>query len=805
MFRQMKTKTSALIGTIILGTYSLTSCGGQDTPVQTPDVPADVSVVLDTPELQDTELPLDSAISDPGPATLDLGLPPDLPALPDQGGNSTGPLMDTRPDRLTEPIFDLTVPADQDPGCTIVDGCPYDGDTCLGSSAVIEVIGLDIWAQPLLEPEIALSTEEGVGVTLYGNLAKSSLLCGPMGFELSVQAPDYEALHLSFYYDGSGSETSLTLDAPEDQVGLWHTTEIYDAGSGPTRYHTIWVGLPHKWFASTGYPARHGNDVQLLIDGEEAWHSFYADAQLAQELVVLSTWWWQSNFELYRHPYHHTYQSTNERYWNTIMGTLDYLDYLGVQSKILVNQFYSQDGIFSDFTVDTQLLDRAEETNDLIEYMGTANQLWGTFTLEFESVDFQERVTNYWAMSPDYLGLEEHGLPPFYPNYVVDMSDLPLLLQYVDFPHASWHQKFGVIDQEYAHVGGMNLTKEYWDTIDHPVFESRRMNYDATTEEKLAVQAKQVLPDNIPWKDYSLRIEGPVVSDVMRVFDWRWTYQKFLGVAYSDKATLLESVNPPGPPIEGGVQAQLVSTMPPPFYGNSIMETMLKAIAQAEDYILIEDQYFRAPILSDAIFDQMLAKPNLKLIVITNPVDEWTAPGCWPTYLEIAMFSGFGNSRFGIYQLKSFDWADMGCILCVDEVQGYYKDLFIHSKLVIIDDKYLQTGSANHNNRGLLYEGELAVVVFDVDWVIESKNRVLEAMLGSLYDDDLDGADLLYAFDNIAWWNEITYDDWAYEGFDLNLNGASPGWNYIPDGKVYDLTYGDPSDCFFEDIGPDMM
>ena len=796
-----KKRTWRLIGTLALGVYSLTSCGSESSPEPMPDVLADTPFVADTQHVEDAELPHDNGPHDNGlndPGTLSLDSTP--PALPNQGGSTIAYPMDIRADRIKTPSTDTLIPDDQGPGCEVADGCPYDNDPCLGASAVIEIISLDIWARPLPGTTIELLTDEGETVSLVGELAKASFLCGPMDFELSVHAPDYEALNISLSYDGSGAENGLSLEEPSTEVGLWHSTDVYVTDSGTVRYYTLWVGLPHQWFASTGYPARHGNNIDLLIDGEEAWHSFYADAQLAEDLIVLSTWWWQSEFELFRHPYHHTYQDINERYWNTIIGTLDYLDYLGVESKILVNQFHSQDGIFSDYTVDLQLLDRAEETNDLIEYMGAANQIWGIFTLDFAGVDFQERVSNSWLLSPQLVGIESFGLPPFYPDYEVNMSEFN-----VDFPHASWHQKFGVIDQNIAYVGGMNLTEEYWDTIDHKVFEPRRMNYDATTEQKLAVQAKQALPDNIPWKDYSLRIEGPIVSDVMVLFDWRWTYQKVLNVEYSDKATLLDSIAAPADPIEDGVQAQLVSTMPPPFYENSIMETMLKAIRQAEDYILIEDQYFRSTILSDAIHEQMLAKPNLKLIVITNPVNEWTDAGCWPTYLEIGMFSGFGFPRFGIYQLKSFDWADTGCFFCIDEVRGYYQDLFVHSKMVIIDDKYMQTGSANHNNRGLLYEGELAVVIFDEEWVTTQKNRMLESILGTLYEDNMNGWDLVYAFDNIAWWNEITYDEWKYEGFDLNLNGATPGWTYIPDGKVYEYSYGDPSSCFFENIGPDIM
>ena len=244
--------------------------------------------------------------------------------------------------------------------------------------------------------------------------------------------------------------------------------------------------------------------------------------------------------------------------------------------------------------------------------------------------------------------------------------------------------------------------------------------------------------------------------------------------------------------------------MPAPFDETSIADTMLRAISRAESYIYIEDQYFRAPILADAIVDRMLANEDLVLIVVTKPVDEWVDPGCWQTHLQHQVLKGLFGDRYGVFQLRNFAWVDTGCIFCFDEVLGTFQPIDVHSKLAIIDDLYLQTGSCNHNNRGLLYEGEAAVAVVDEGWVTEARGDVFANILADYYNADSTGAEWLIRFRAAAAWNDSVYSDWAWEDFDLHLDGEPVPDFWEPRGFVYSLDFGAPSSCFFEDVGEDV-
>ncbi|MBR58293.1 MAG: hypothetical protein CMH54_09755 [Myxococcales bacterium] len=747
------------------------------------ELPRDVPVFPDIPTISDTaDVPEPTDLTD----TAETSLPED------QGAEASG----TDDGSTPEP--------DAGSECTVVDACSWDND-CSEATAILEIVPLDIWAQKLVEPEVVLTTSDGQSIPLAAYIAHTTPLCGPGLFDLQVKADHHEPLLATIQYEGEPGLDEFRVDINGEAVGLTVMTEIYDPGTGPIRYYTLWVGLPHHWYSPTGRPARHGNQIDLLRNGEEFWSTTLDDLETAEELVTLTTWWWQSDFELYRDYVEHHTLSDEERWGNTMMGVLDWLDGWGVESKILVTQFLEQDGLLSGITVDSHLTDRGDNPNDRIEFMGDANLISGVFTIDFPSVDFGPRVQQLWLLSEGAVTLSSEGLDSFWPPYTVDMTDVPLGLDALEVAHASWHQKAITVDQRLALVGGFNVKGEDWDTVEQKVFEHRRMEFEASADTRLDVFNKWRQSDFVPRKDYAFRIEGPMVGDVVRIFDQRWIYQLFSGVDYSETSTMIETLKPYPEPLEGGIQAQLVTTMLSPWNDFSVLETLLRAISRAEHYIFIEDQYLRSPILANAIVSRMLEKPDIFLLVVTNAIDEWADPGCWPTYQEIELFDNWIPDRFAIFYLQAFDWVDSECILCIDEIDAYFEPIFIHSKLVIIDDVFLMAGSANHNNRGLLYEGEMSLAIFNPDWVREARNKVFEPMLGSVYSPDLTIEEMMPTFKIQGWWNAIAYLNWDIEYFDLDLDGASIPMTFIPDGLLYPFSWGVPSDCLLHDVGPDIL
>ena len=657
--------------------------------------------------------------------------------------------------------------------------------------AVLEIVALDIWAQPL-PPEIASLevTRDGREIA-SGVPIGAILLRAPQTLELHLEASDHEPADVTLAYDGSDEAAAVaaSFDASRG-IGVAVRRSAIDFEGARLPLHTVFVGLRHRWFSAQGRPARRGSSVELLMDGEEGWASAHADLSSAADHVHVATWWWGSDFELVRDPVLHPYLTYTERRANTLMGVLESTP---AEKRVIVGQFLSMDGSVSWLTSDDELRAYGAASGDGFEFMGHANETSGRFRFEVDPFFFGERVRD--AIPGIGAFDEEAPIVSTVPPHDVDLTSWPVG---VDVQHGSWHQKFIVIDDAVAYVGGMNFRPVDWDTSEHAIFDERRMGFDATTAERLAVRREEELPETGPRKDYITRIEGPLVQDVADIFERRWSHLVDVGARYSENASRFD-VTRDAPTLPNGVQAQITATMPEPFFEHAIAETWFNAVRNAEEYIFVEDQYWRIPMLVDEIITRMEERPQLELVVITKPVSELADPGCAWTHRTDEELERRFPGRYRTLTLRAFDtvvtWG-------FDETESRWADIDIHSKLLIVDDTFLSVGSANKNNRGVVFEGELNVAVVDRAWVRDARRRVVANILGggALSDDP---AEWIGELDDAARWNAGVAAAWRAEGEDISLDGAPLPVAYTPLGFVYPLAFGPLSECFFETVGPD--
>jgi phosphatidylserine/phosphatidylglycerophosphate/cardiolipin synthase-like enzyme len=404
------------------------------------------------------------------------------------------------------------------------------------------------------------------------------------------------------------------------------------------------------------------------------------------------------------------------------------------------------------------------------------------------------------ASQPELSGVEfdagDRPIESTVPSREVDLTEWPIDLE---VQAASYHQKFSVIDHEVTYIGGMNVKAADWDTSAHHVFDARRMGFDATAAEREAVLFKEAESETGPRKDYFVRVEGPSAQDAADIFKRRWDHTRDLGVEYSENASSFEVVRDIAPRT-GGVQVQVTATLPEPFWEHAIAETWFNAVRNAERFILIEDQYFRIPMLNEAIVDRMEEVPDLELVVITKPVNEWVDPGCAQTYLADELFKSTFPGRYTTLQLRAFDTVETWGF---DETESRFLDIDVHSKVLIVDDVFASIGSANKNNRGAVYEGELNVAIVDEAEVTALRREMLANLLPGWAPTDAAPewiADLRAA----AQQNDAVFAAWEDEGGDISLDGAPLPSSFNPRGFVYTLDFGVLSDCLLESVGPDM-
>jgi phosphatidylserine/phosphatidylglycerophosphate/cardiolipin synthase-like enzyme len=652
----------------------------------------------------------------------------------------------------------------------------------------LELVPLDIWGRDLDGGQVRLDREPRL---LDDSNAGPGVVLVPLGttaveLQVVVEGPGYHPTGLTITYDGGAGWNAFELSEPSNDgraVASFDDRLLEDV-SCPV--FSVYLGADHPWFAASGR-APNPNGFTFFMDGEEMWAAAKPDLEQATERVTWGTWFWESDFELVRPPGHASL-SESQRAANTAMGVLEALP--GVERRIIVNRFWSDN---LDFLIyinsDTALRDHAETANDDFEVVLQGNPtevpLTGQFLEEANPWSFGERVLSNARYADRSLVIDDRRA---WRDLIIDA--------------ATWHQKGFAIDGRVAFVTGMNTKGVDWDSNKHRVFDERRMGFDASEDERMEVADREELPEYGPRKDYGVRLEGPGARDVDHVLWGRWEWAMAQGHLYADQATPY-ILGPPAPAPAGAVLSQVVASQPQPFGERSILETQAKAIQLATDYIFIEDQYFRAPLLADLIVARMLEEPDLLLIVVSKPVSDLD-PGAKFTYLADATFRSLFPDRYLLLQLKTVDVViDPGFFW--DDVDLYALDVDTHSKLRLVDDTYLSVGSCNFHNRAYLFEGELNVSVLDPPTVVSARRRVFSNLVGSrwaplLTDDAADNFEILAwaAADNaslLTWWEE--------NASDLDAEEAEAAWSeYRPSGFVYPLEI---SSEYLFDVGPDIF
>ncbi len=654
----------------------------------------------------------------------------------------------------------------------------------------LEVVPLDIWGGDLEGTELVIHADGQ-------QLAHVQDQIGPLllphdqaaEFEVDVvEAGEHFTATVELAWGGGEPPADVELGSPwgEGDPRVAHAFELREEDGKTCPVVQLFLGLDHRWYAATALPPRGDNEVELLLAGEDAWAAVYDDVWDAEDRIHHSTWYWTSDFEMKR-PGDHVHSTEAERAAYTALNVLDGQP---ATKRLLVNRFFEIWDWLDILYTDAELRQKAETPGDGFQVVLPVNHaevpVEGEYEGEAADFCFGDRVNDN----------------PLYAD--VQLLDPPCIgpARDLEIPAASWHQKFWVIDDRVAYVAGMNSRAVDWDTPDHLVFDPRRMDFGASTGAREEVEAREELPDNGPRRDYMIRIEGPAVQDVSSMFHERWVAALDTGAEYAEHATPF-MLEPYDGPADGDVEAQVVYTTPEPWAEMSISESMAKAFLAAESYIFIENQYFRSPILNDALIETLLAKPWVKLIVITWPIEAYEG-GAKYTYLADQLFRDLVPDQYLLLQMRSFDvYLEEGYLW--DDRYLYVEQVDLHSKLAIVDDRYLTVGSANHNNRSMLYDGEANVAVLDDLWVRDERQRLFENLVGpdraSYVSDDPDANFEL--FRQVAEDNQAIVDDWEVWIDDLSFEELEDlEYTYRPDGFLYPLTT-DPD--YWWDIGPDMF
>ncbi len=261
---------------------------------------------------------------------------------------------------------------------------------------------------------------------------------------------------------------------------------------------------------------------------------------------------------------------------------------------------------------------------------------------------------------------------------------------------ASQHQKFAVIDGHAAFLGGMDICAGRWDDRRHLAKNPGRINPDGSGYE--------------PYHDIQAYYTGPIAIKLSEIFKERW--RALTGTEAElrpagKKGPALKLKEDDGIPVKAG-RVSLSRTLAQTFVGaegpiREIRLLYMDAIEAAERLIYIENQYLSSYALFKALMNRMEAEGRAKLqVIIILPKKpqafvEEVSVGAAQTHIlnSLRKAAKKNGHSLGVYYSASFD------------EKGQEAPVYIHSKLMMVDDRFMTIGSANATNRSFGLDSEL--------------------------------------------------------------------------------------------------
>jgi phospholipase D1/2 len=242
---------------------------------------------------------------------------------------------------------------------------------------------------------------------------------------------------------------------------------------------------------------------------------------------------------------------------------------------------------------------------------------------------------------------------------------------------SSQHQKIVVVDDAVAFSGGLDLTIRRWDTTSHSAENRHRVD-----------------PSGHPYRpfhDVQMMVDGAAAQALALLARERWC-RAFGGVP---------QVEPLGDPWPDMVSADFVDVdvgiarTQPRYDGEEAVreaETLfVDSIDLAERQIYIENQFLSSPLIADRLADCLARRPELEVVIV--------APRTHDSWVERHTMRN-GRIRFW-RRIHAAGGDRVRLVYPFVEQGGHTTDTMIHSKVMVVDDRFLRVGSANMNNRSM--------------------------------------------------------------------------------------------------------
>src|SRR5450631_4707164 len=319
-----------------------------------------------------------------------------------------------------------------------------------------------------------------------------------------------------------------------------------------------------------------------------------------------------------------------------------------------------------------------------------------------------------WRSQPNILKQSEAANAEFVRR--IDQDGGQVLLDARTRRAGSHHQKLVVIRhpgspvRDVAFVGGIDLGLSRNDDSEHPG-DSQVMEFPAAYGPRP------------PWHDIQAEVSGPAVHDLEHTFRERWYGSSVLDLpsplrqlydrAYHMGAMTSRPLPEPLAADEarrGTHAVQVLRTYPArvrrypfaPLGERSIAHAYRKVFTRARCLVYLEDQYLWSRPVAHVIASALRDNPDLHVIaVVPRHPDKDGAVTHVPSVLGqhdvMRACAAAGGERFAVFDLENH--------------QG--TPVYVHAKVVVVDDVWAMVGSDNLNRRSWSHDSELSIAVLD--------------------------------------------------------------------------------------------
>ncbi len=248
------------------------------------------------------------------------------------------------------------------------------------------------------------------------------------------------------------------------------------------------------------------------------------------------------------------------------------------------------------------------------------------------------------------------------------------------------HQKIAVIDDSLAFCGGIDMTTDRWDTRDHLPGDERRRRPDGEISG--------------PWHDTAAMVDGEAARALGDLARDRWLRAtgRRLRPGPGTRDLWPEGVSTNLRNVEVGIARTM-----PVYNGRpevrEVERLSIAAIRAARRTIYLESQYFASSQICEEIA-RRLREPDGPEVLVINPLETegWLEEATMGTARDLCLreiAEADLHGRFGMFYPVNDD----------------RMPVYVHAKVLIIDDSLVRVGSSNVNNRSMGFDSECDLAV----------------------------------------------------------------------------------------------